>query len=337
MSDMPGIPREVIEHKLSIDSAFKPIKQKERRYILERCEMILLEVNMLLEAGFIIPVDYLSWLANPVLIEKPDRSWRMCIDYTSLNKACPKDEYPLPRICQIVHSTASCELLSFLDAYSSYHQISLVIDDEEKTSFITSFEIFCYTKMTFGLKNEGATYQKCVHRILESQIGRNVEAYIDDILVKSEKREDLRDDLKETFDNLRKSKMMLNPKKCVFDVSSDKLLGYMVSFRGIDTNPKKVEAIENLQPPQTRKEIQKLTDMMAALSRFISKLGECGMPFYRLLRKADGFQWDNQAAAAFIELKKYLKSLLTLVPPKPDGILYVAATDVVVSTVIAVE
>jgi hypothetical protein len=94
----------------------------------------------------------------------------MCIDYTSLNKACPKDEYPLPRICQIMDSTASCELLSFLDAYSGYHQISLIIDDKEKTMFITPFGIFCYTKMAFGLKNRrgGGTYQKCVHIILEA-------------------------------------------------------------------------------------------------------------------------------------------------------------------------
>jgi hypothetical protein len=109
----------------------------------------------LLEAGFIRPVDYPSWLANYVLIEKSDGSWRMCIDYISLNKACPKDEYPLPRICQIINSTASCELLSFLDAYSGYHHISLAIDDEEKTMLITPFGIFCYTKMTFGLKNGG--------------------------------------------------------------------------------------------------------------------------------------------------------------------------------------
>jgi hypothetical protein len=115
-------------------------------------------------------------------------------------------------------------------------------------------------------------------------------------------------DLKKTFDNLRKSKMMLNPKKCVFGMSSGKLLGYMVSFWVIDANPKKVEAIKNLQPPRTRKEIQKLTDMMTALSRFIFKLGERRMSFYMLLRKANGFQWDDQAAAAFVELKKYLKS-----------------------------
>jgi hypothetical protein len=339
ISDMPEIPREVIEHRLGIDPAFKPIKQKERRYTPERREAIRLEVNKLLEAGFIRPVDYPIWLANPVLVEKPDGSWRMCIDYTSLNKTCPKDEYPLPRICQIVDSTASCELLSFLDAYSGYHQISLAVDDEEKTTFITPFGIFCYTKMAFGLKNGGATYQKCVHTILESQIGRNIEAYIDDIVVKSWKRGDLLSDLIETFGNLQKFRMMLNPKKCVFGVSSGKLLGYMVSSRGIDANPKKVEAIDKLQPLRTRKEIQKLTGMMAALSRFISKLGEWGMPFYKLLRKADGFQWDDQAAATFVELKQYLKSLPTLVPPKPDDVLllYVAATDMLVSTAIVVE
>jgi hypothetical protein len=108
-----------------------------------------------------------------------------------------------------------------------------------------SFGIFCYTKMTFELKNGGTTYQKCVHTVLENQIGRNVEAYIDDIVVKSEKHWDLLDDLKETFNNLCKFKMMVNPKKCVFGVSSGKLLGYMVSSRGIDMNPKKVEAIKN--------------------------------------------------------------------------------------------
>jgi hypothetical protein len=202
----------------------------------------------------------------------------MRIDYTSLNKAYPKDEYPLPRICQIVDSTVTCELLLFLDAYSGYHQISLATDDEEKTSFITSFGIFYYSKMAFGLKNGEATYQKCVHIVLKNQIGRNVEAYIDDIVVKSEKRGDLLDDLKETFNNLHKYKMMLNPKKYVFDMSSGKLLGYMVSSRGIDANP-----------PRTRREIQKLAGMMAALIRFITKLGERGMPFYKTLRKADWF------------------------------------------------
>jgi hypothetical protein len=179
----------------------------------------------------------------------------MCIDCTSLNKACPKDEYPLPRICQTIDSTSSCELLSFLDAYSGYHQISLTIDDEEKIMFIIPFEIFCYTKMAFGLKNGGVTYQKCIQITLQPQIERNVEAYIDDVVVKLKKHGDLLDDNKETFDNLHKYKMMLNPKKYVFGVSIGKLLGYMVLSRGIDAKPKKVEAIEQLQPSWTQKEI----------------------------------------------------------------------------------
>jgi hypothetical protein len=133
-----------------------------------------------------------------------------------------------------------------LDVYSSYHQISLAIDDEEKIVFITPFGVFGYTKMAFGLTNGGATYQKCIHIILEPQIGRNDEAYIDDVVVKSKKHVDLLDNLKETFDNLRNYKMMLNLKKYVFSVSSGKLLDYMVSFREIDTNPKKVEAIKQL-------------------------------------------------------------------------------------------
>jgi hypothetical protein len=189
-----------------------------------------------------------------------------CVSYTSLNKACTKDDYPLPHISQIVDSIASCELLSFLDAYLGYYQISLTIDDKEKTSFITLFGIFCYTKIAFGLKNEGATYRKCIRIILGPQIRRNVEAYFDDVVVKSKKRGDLPNDLKETFDSLRKYKMILNPKKYVFGVSPGKLLGYTVSSRGINVNPKKVEVIKQLQPFRIRKEIYKLTSMMAALS-----------------------------------------------------------------------
>jgi hypothetical protein len=149
ISDMPAISRDVI------DPAFKTIKQKEKKYMPERRKTIRVEVKKLLEFGFIKPMDYTSWLASPVLVEKFDGSWCMCIDYTNLNKVCPKDEYPLPHICQIMDSTATSELLSFLDAYSGYDQIRLATDDEEKTPFIMPFRIFCYTKMTFGLKNRG--------------------------------------------------------------------------------------------------------------------------------------------------------------------------------------
>ena len=189
------------------------------------------------------------------MVKKPNGTWHMCVDYTDLNKACPKDEYPLPRIDQIVDSTSEYELLCFLDAYSGYHQISMCIDDEEKTTFVTPFGVYCYSKMPFGLKNDGSTYQKCVHIVLEGQISHNVEAYIDDIVVKSKSRGDLITDLKETFNNLRRNNMMLNPDKCTFGVSLGKLLGYLVSQYGIKANPKKVKAIEDMQSPCSHKEV----------------------------------------------------------------------------------
>jgi hypothetical protein len=211
----------------------------------------------------------------------------------------------------------SYELLSFLDAYSSYHQINLAIDDEEKTSFITPFGSFCYIRMAFSLKNRGRGHISEGHTDhLRDSNQTKCRAYIDDVVVKSKKHGGLFNDLKETFDNLHKYRMIFNPKKCVFGVSSGKLLSYMVSAQGIDAIPKKVKDIEQLHPPQTRREIQKLTHMMVALSQFISKLGERGMPFYKLLRKEDGFQWDDQITMTSIKLKQYLKSLPTLVPPK---------------------
>jgi hypothetical protein len=199
---MPGIPREVIEHKLGVREGARPVRQRERRYTMDRRAAIREEVDRLTKAGFIREVAYPEWLANPVLVPKPNGSWRMCVDYTNLNKACPKDSYPIPRIDQIVDSTSSCELLSFLDAYSGYHQISMCKEDEEKTSFVTPFGTYCYVKMPFGLKNAGCTYQKCVHIVMSDQIGRNVEAYIDDIVIKSKKKEGLIADLEETFANL---------------------------------------------------------------------------------------------------------------------------------------
>jgi len=145
-----------------------------------------------------------DWLANPVLVLKKNFEWRMCIDYTSLNKACPKDPFALPRIDQVIDSTAGCQLLSFLDAYSGYHQIKLKPEDQIKTSFITPYGAFCYLTMPFGLKNAGATYQRCMQKCLHEQIGRNVHAYVDDIVVKTKEKRTLLDNLKETFTNLRR-------------------------------------------------------------------------------------------------------------------------------------
>ena len=129
----------------------------------------------------------------------------------------------------MIDSTAGHKLLTFMDAFSEYNQIQMAEEDQEKTAFITNQGLYCYRVMPFGLKNAGATYQRLVNQMFEKQIGRNMEVYVDDMLVKSKKEEDHLDDLKETFDTLKQYSMKLNPSKCVFGVSSGKFLGIMVS------------------------------------------------------------------------------------------------------------
>jgi hypothetical protein len=163
--DMPGIDPSVICHGLNIDPFIRPIKQKKRVFAPDKNQAIFDEVEKLLTAGFIREVYYPDWLANVVMVKKPNGKWRMCVDFTDLNKACPKDSFPLPLIDQLVDSTAGHKLLTFMDAFSGYNQIMMDDVDQEKTSFITSKGLFCYKVMSFGLKNAGATYQRLMNKM----------------------------------------------------------------------------------------------------------------------------------------------------------------------------
>jgi hypothetical protein len=163
----------------------------------------------------------------------------MCVDYTDLNKHCPKDPFGLPRIDQMVDSTAGCYMLSFLDCYSRYHQINLAKEDEEKTAFITPFGAFCYTSMLFGLKNAGATYQRAIQTCLADHLGKRVEAYVENMVIKIENSENFIEDLQLFFNSLRRYRWKLNPEKCVFGVPAGQLLGFIISHRGIKANPEK--------------------------------------------------------------------------------------------------
>ena len=160
----------------------------------------------------------------------------MCVDFTDLNKACPKDNYPLPRVDILVDSTAQHQLLSFMDVFSDYNQIRMDEVDQEKTPFVTSQGLFCYKVMPFGLKNASATYQRLMYKMFVNQIETNVQVYVDDMLVKSCRKDNHLEDLKETFDILCSYNMKLNPSKCAFGVMVGKFLGFMVSQRGIEAN-----------------------------------------------------------------------------------------------------
>ncbi|XP_019229710.1 PREDICTED: uncharacterized protein LOC109210711 [Nicotiana attenuata] len=225
------------------------------------------------------------------MVKKKNGKWRMCVDFTHLNKARPKDSFPLPHIGQLIDAVAGHELLSFLDAYSSYNQTLMEEEDQEKTTFITHKGTYCYKVMPFRLKNAGATYQRLVTKMFKDQLGKTMEVYIDDMLVKSKRKEDHIDHLKEAFDILRQYDMKLNPEKCAFGVTSGRFLGFLVSQRGIAVNPDQIKAIKGIPEMLTsKKQVQKLTGRITALSRFISRSSYRCHKFFSVLKKDNGLQ-----------------------------------------------
>jgi hypothetical protein len=245
----------------------------------EKVEAMKVEVERLLDACFIREVKYPEWLANAIMVRKKNGKWWMCTDYTDLNKCCPKDNFPLTRIDQIVDMVAGSETMALLDYFSRYHKIWFHKDDEEKTSFITPFGTYCYLSMPEGLRNAGPTFYRLKNATLKDQLGRNMLSYIDDIFVVCKKRETYIFDLAETFMNMHEARLKLNPEKCTFRITKGKVLGYLVWTKGIEENPDKIKAITQMQSPQGRKDVQKLTGRIASLNRFISKLVERSLPF----------------------------------------------------------
>ena len=331
---MGGIDPAVITHRLNVNPSFKPIKQKRRSFTPERQKAINEEVIKLLLAGAIKEVEYPEWLANVIFVKKANGKWRLCIDFTDINKACPKDSFPLSRIDLIVDAIASHELLSFMDAFSGYNQISMDPGDNEKTSFVTTQGTYCYRVMPFGLKNTGATYQRLVNWMFQKQIGTTMEVYIDDMFVKSTIAELHIAHLSEAFQILRNYNMKLNPAKCAFRVSTGKFLGFIVNHRGIEANPDKIKAVLDMPSPSGIKEVQHLTGRISALSQFVSRVSDKCQPFFQVLKKA--FQWDTKCEKAFSALKTYLSSSPILVSPVEGELLtlYLAVSNFSTSAVL---
>jgi hypothetical protein len=203
-SDLTGVSRDIIEHKLEVNPSKRPRKQRLYKMLDKKVTTAKAEVQRLLDVGFICEFYYPSWLANVVMVKKKNDKWRMCTDFTNLNKCFPKDDFPLTRIEKVVDSTAGCVVMALLGCFSGYHKIWLREEDQEKTCFITPFGTYCYLRMPEGLKNIGPTFCRMTKVILKERMERNVFAYVDDIVVASTKKETQLQDLAETFTTCEK-------------------------------------------------------------------------------------------------------------------------------------
>ena len=253
--DALGIDPAFICHHLNVNPSIAPKNQPPWRPSREHAEAIRDEVMKLKHARAIKEVFYPEWSANTVVVKKKSEEWRVCVDFTDLNKACPKDLFPMPWIDQLLDATAGHPRMSFLDAFQGYHQISLALEDQEKTIFVTPTGNYHYKIMSFGLKNAGSTYQRMMTRMFKPQLGKNIEIYIDDMVVKSKVVSEHLEDLGGTFNVLRRHKLRLNASKCSFGMRSGKFLGYMVTHRRIEVNPDQIKAINDLKPPRNAKEV----------------------------------------------------------------------------------
>jgi len=260
----------------------------------------------------------------------------MCVDYRDLNKACPKDAYPLPNIDRLVDGAAGNKVLSFLDAYSGYNQIPMAASDMKKTAFIIDDANYFYRVMPFGLKNAEATYQRLMEKVFSHSMGKSVEVYVDDMVVKSPSHHQHAQDLSTVFSALRQYNLRLNPDKCIFGVDRGKFLGFMLTQRGIEANPEKCNAIIEIRSPTSVKKVQRLTGRLTTISRFLPKLVEQIQPIIQLLKKSAKFTWNDDCEQIFQKLKTTLTSPLIL--HKPDThqplLVYITATDHTVNAVL---
>lgn len=225
--DMPGLNTGIVVHRLPIKQECKPVQQKLRRIRPDIVLKIKDEVKKQFDAGFLQEVKYSEWVANIVPVPKKDGKVRMCIDYKDLNKASPKDNFPLPHIDTLVNNKAGYSLFSFMDGFSGYNQIKTHSEDMDKTTFITLWGTFCYKVIPFGLKNAGVTYQRAMVTLFHDMIHKEIDIEV----------------LKKLFLRLRKFWLKLNPAKSIFGARSGKLLGFVVSEKGIEVDSDKVRGI----------------------------------------------------------------------------------------------
>ena len=226
--EMPGLDPNLVAHALNVEQGVKPVIQPMRTFHPDVEAQIIKEVQKLLATGFIRSIMHPKWLSNIVSVKKKNGQMRCCVDFRNLNKARPKDEFPLPNMDMLIDSAAGHAIFSFMDGFSGYNQIRMSPKDAAKTTFRTPIGNFYYTVMPFGLKNAGATYQRAMTAIFHDMMHKEIEDYVDDIVVKSKARENHISDLRRVFERCHLYKLRMNPLKCAFGALIGKFLGFLV-------------------------------------------------------------------------------------------------------------
>jgi hypothetical protein len=284
-SEMPGLSHELVEHRLSIKDGFRPYKQPARRFNPDIYDHVKEEINQLLEANFIWLCRYTDWISNIVPVEKKGTgNIRICINFHNLNRATPKDEYPMPIADMLVSDSSGHKIISFLDGNAKYNQIIMAEEDMYKMTFWCPdfVGLFEWVVMTFGLKNARA-----INLIFHDLLGIIVEVYIDDIVVKSVGLDSHLANLHHSFERICHFGLKMNPLKCAFGVSSDNFLGFIIYENGIEIDPKKIEVIQKVQAPTWKRDVEKFIDKVNFLLWFIVNLSGKLIPFTRILQLKD--------------------------------------------------
>uniref|UniRef100_A0A2N9GQ00 Integrase catalytic domain-containing protein n=1 Tax=Fagus sylvatica TaxID=28930 RepID=A0A2N9GQ00_FAGSY len=303
--EMLGIDPGLVAHSLNVEPGTRPVVQPMRTFHSEVEAQITQEVKKLLTAGFIKPIQHPRWLSNIVPVKKKNGQIRCCVDFRNLNKACPKDEFPLPNMDLLIDSAAGHAMFSFMDGFSDYNQIRMSTEDSEKTAFRTPIDNFYYTVMPFGLKNAGATYQRTMT----------------------------------VFDRCRLYKLKMNPLKCAFGVSVRKFLGFLVHNRGIDVDPAKASAIATMKAPTSHKELKSFLGRLSYIRRFIPGLAAVTAVFMPLMKKGVPFVWSTACQQAFEKIQVIMTKLPTVCAPVPGRPLrlYLASNNEAIGGLVAQE
>jgi len=326
LSDLKGIIASYCMHKIHMEQDFRPVAQPRRRLNPTMKEVVKKEVQKLIEAGMIYPISDSARVSPVQVVPKkggmtvihndkneliPTRTvtgWRMCIDYKKLNQATRKDHFPLPFMDQMLERLAGKAHYCFLDGYSGYNQIVVDPEDQEKTTFTCPFGVFAYRKMSFGLCNAPATFQRCMLAIFSDLVETCIEVFMDDFSVFGSTFNECLENLDTVLKRCATTNLVLNWEKCHFMVTEGIVLGHKISCRGIEVDRAKVEVIEKLPPPTNIKGIRSFLGHAYFYRRFIKDFSKIAKPLCNLLNKESSFNFDEDCMNAFETLKEKLIS-----------------------------